>query len=103
MNRKADSYYVNSELFDSETPDLLKFQYVQRISLTPTDSLSNSNDTPVLGANITLPSYKGVTLTPTIYMSNSSEYTPALNVIEIPIVSKSATYRAFLIAPNHKT
>ena len=40
LNRNADSYYVNSELVDLETPNLLKFpKSLQRISLTPTDSL----------------------------------------------------------------
>ena len=33
LNRNADSYYVNSELVDLDTPNLLKFpQSVQRIS-----------------------------------------------------------------------
>ena len=62
---------------------------MQRITLTPTDSLSNSNDTPALGANKT-PQLLGVTLTPTIYIPNSSEETPTLNVNETPIISKSA-------------
>ena len=58
LNRNADSYYVNSELVDLETPNLLKSsQSVQRISLTFTDSLSNSSDTPALSTK--LPSYKG--------------------------------------------
>ena len=90
MNRNADSYYVNSEHVDLETPNLLKSsQSVQRISLTPTDSLSNSNDTPALSANKT-PQSQGVTSNPTIYTSNSSEDTPALNVNETPVISKSA-------------
>ena len=62
---------------------------MERISLTPTDSLSNSNDTPALGANKT-PQLQGATLAPTIYISNSSEDTPALNVNETPVISKSA-------------
>ena len=52
------------------------------------DSLSNSNDTPALGANKT-PQLQGVILTPTIYISNSSEDRPALNVNETRIISKS--------------
>ena len=62
---------------------------MQRISLSPTDSLSNFNDTPAFSANKT-PQLQAVTLTPTIYKSNSSEDTPALNVNETPIISKSA-------------
>ena len=90
LNRNAYSYYVNSELVDLERPNLLNSsQSVQRISLTPTDSLSNYNDKPALGANKT-PQLQGVTLTPTIYISNSSEDTPALNVNKTPISSKSA-------------
>ena len=89
MNRYADSYYVRSELVDLEMPNLVKSsQSVQGISLTPTDSSSNSNDTPVLHTNKT-PQLQGVTLTPTIYISNSSEDTTALNVNETPIISKS--------------
>ena len=43
------------EIVDLKTPNLLKsLQSEQRISLTPTDSLSNSNDAPALGANKTL-------------------------------------------------
>ena len=90
LNRNVDSYYVNSNLVHLETPNLLKSsQSVQRISLTPIDSLSNSNDTPALSANKT-PQLQGVTLTPTIYISNYSEDTPALNVNETPTISKSA-------------
>ena len=62
---------------------------MQRTALTPTDSLSSSNETPALSANKT-PHLQEVTLTPTIYISNSSEDTPALNVNETPIISKSA-------------
>ena len=66
LNRNADSYYVNSSLVDLETPNLLKSsQSVQRIALAPKDSLSNSIDTPALGANKT-PQLQGVTLTPTL-------------------------------------
>ena len=51
LNRNADSYYVNSELLDLETPNLLNSsQYAQRISLTPADSSSNSNDSPKLSS-----------------------------------------------------
>ena len=97
LYRNVESYYINSELVDFETPDLLNSsQSLQRISLTPTDSLPNSNDTTALGANIT-PQLQGVTLTPTIYISNSSEYTPALNVNETPVISKSVT---LLCIPN---
>ena len=72
LNRHADSYYVNSEVVHLEMPDLLNSsQTVQRISLTPNDSLSNWNDTPALGASKTTQSQR-VTLTPTIYLSNSS-------------------------------
>ena len=87
LNRNADSYYVNSEVVDLETPNLLNSsQSVLWISLTPTDSLSNSYDTPALGANKT-PQLQGVTLTPTIiYISNSSEDTPALNIIETLVI-----------------
>ena len=68
LNRNADSYYKNPELVDLETPNLLKSpQSVQRVLLTPTDSLSNSNDTPALTANKT-PQLQGVILTPTIYI-----------------------------------
>ena len=69
---------------------------MQRISLTPTDSLSNSNDTPAFGANKT-PQLHGGTLTPAIYISNSSEDTPALNVNETSVISKSAN---LLCIPN---
>ena len=62
---------------------------MQRTALAPTDSLSSSNETPALSANKT-PHLQEVTLTPTIYISNSSEDTPALNVNETPLISKSA-------------
>ena len=62
---------------------------MQRTALAPTDSISNSNDTPALGANKT-PQLHRVTLTPTIYIANTSEDTPTLNVNETPIISKSA-------------
>ena len=51
--------------------------------------LISSNDTQALGAKKT-PPLQGVILTPIIYVSNSSDDTPALNVNETPIVSKSA-------------
>ena len=87
LNRNADSYYANSNLIDLEMPNLLNsLQSVQRIALAPTDSLSNSNDT--LASKT--PQLQGVTLTPTIYIPNSSEDTPTLNVNETPIISKSA-------------
>ena len=67
LNRNADSYYVNSNLVDLETPNLLKSsQSVQRIA-------------PALGANKT-PQLQGVTLTPTIYIPNSSEDTRTMNL-----------------------
>ena len=59
------------------------------ISLTATDFLSNSSDTAVLGVN-KISQLQRVTLTPTIYISNFSEDTPALNVSETPVISKSA-------------
>ena len=62
---------------------------MQRITLTPTDSLSNSNDTPALGANKT-PQLQGVTLSPTIYIPNSSKDPTTLNVNGTPIISKFA-------------
>ena len=61
---------------------------MQRTALAPTDSISNSNDTPAFGANKT-PQLHRVTLTPTIYTANTSEDTPTLNVNETPIISKS--------------
>ena len=76
-------------MVDLETPNLLNSaQSVQRISLAPIGSLSNSNDTPALDANKT-PQLQGGTLKPTIYISNSSEDIPALNVNETPVISKS--------------
>ena len=62
---------------------------MQRITLTPTDSLSNSNDTPALSANKT-PQLQGVTLSPTIYIPNSSKDPTTLNVNGTPIISKFA-------------
>ena len=54
LSRNADPYYVNSELVNLETTNLLmSSQSGQRISLTPIDSLSNFKDTPALGANKT--------------------------------------------------
>ena len=39
LNRNTDSYYVNSELLDMETPNLLNsLKSVQRIILILTDS-----------------------------------------------------------------
>ena len=60
-----------------------------KISITPTDSLSNTDYTPTWGANKTA-LLQGVTLTPTIYIPTSFEDTPALNVTETPVISKSA-------------
>ena len=60
-----------------------------KISITPTDSLSNTDYTPAWGANKTT-LLQGVTLTPTIYIPTSFEDTPALNVTETPVISKSA-------------
>ena len=81
-----------------ETPNLSNSsQSVQRTSLTPTDYLSNSNDTPALGAKKT-PQLQGVTLAPTIYILNSSEDTPALDINETPVISKSAN---LLCIPNN--
>ena len=96
MNTDADSYYVNSNLVDLETPNLIKsLQSVQRIALAPTNSLSNSNDTSSLGAKKT-PQLQGVTLIPTIYIPNSSEDTPTLNGNETPIISKSVNLSCIL-------
>ena len=87
LNQKADSYYVNSELVDLETSNLLNSsQSVIRIILTTTDSLLNSNDTLALSVNKTL-QLQGVTSTPTIY---SYEDTTALNIKETSVISKSA-------------
>ena len=55
-----------------------------------TDSLSNSNDTLALGAKKKNPQLQEATLTPNIYISNSSEDTSVLNVKERSIISKSA-------------
>ena len=67
LNRNADSCYIGSNLVDLETPNLLKSsQSVQRIA-------------PALGANKT-PQLQGVTLTPTIYIPNSSEDTRTMNL-----------------------
>ena len=54
--------------------------------------------TPAFGANKP-PQIQGVTLTPAIYISNSSEDTRALNVNVTPIISKSAN---LLCIPNIK-
>ena len=69
---------------------------MQRILLTPTDSLSNSNNTPALGTGKTS-QLQGVTLSPTIYILNSPEDISALNANENPIISKSAN---LLCIPN---
>ena len=96
LNRNADSYYVNSNLVDLETPNLLKSsQSVQRIALAPRDSLSNSNDIPALGASKT-PQLQGVTLSSIIFIPNSSEDISTLNVNETPIISKSTNLSCIL-------
>ena len=57
LNRNGDSYYVNSEFIDLEMPNLLKSsKSVQRITLTPTDSLSNSNN--IRWVQTKLPTYE---------------------------------------------
>ena len=66
-----------------ETPDLLNSS---EFFINPYRFLIKSQW--VLGANKT-PQLQGVTLTPTIYISNSSHNTPALNVNETPVISKS--------------
>ena len=58
---------------------------LQKNELAPTDSLSSSNETPAIGAKKT-PQLHEVTLNPTIYKSNSSKNTPAVNVNETPII-----------------
>ena len=61
INRNADSYYVNSELFDLETLNLPNFS----------------------------PDMQGITPTPTISQSNTTQNTPELNVNETPQLPKS--------------
>ena len=61
---------------------------MQRITLTPTDSLSNSNDTPALSANKT-PQLQGVTLSPTIYIPNSSKDPPTLKSANLSCIPNS--------------
>ena len=63
---------------------------MQRIILSPTDSLSNSNNTLALNVN------KTSQLTLTIYISNSSEDTPSLIVKETPVISKPANLSCIL-------
>ena len=62
---------------------------MQKISITPADSLSNSNHTTALSA-IKTPQLQGVTLSTTIYISNSSDDATTLNANETPVISKSA-------------
>ena len=84
-NQNTDYYKVNSKLVDLETHNLLNSsQSTQRITLIPADSLSNSIVTPALSVNKTL-QLEGVILTPTDYISNSSEDKPELNVNETPV------------------
>ena len=60
LNQNADSYYINSELVDLETPNLLKSsRSVQRPPLAPTDSISNSNDNTSVGCKQTSPITRG--------------------------------------------
>ena len=92
LNWNANSYYVNLELVDLETHNLKSSQSVQRKSLTTTDSLSNFNDTPAFSVNKT-PQLQGVTLTPAIYVSNSSEDKRALNINETQWFQNLPTYR----------
>ena len=61
FNRNADSYYVYSEFIDLETLNLLNFS----------------------------PDMQGITPTPTISQSNTTENTPELNVNETPQLAKS--------------
>ena len=64
---------------------------MKRITLTPIDFLSNSNDTSALHGNKT-PQLQGVTLSHTI--SNSSEDTTRLNVNEI--TTETENLRSFV-------
>ena len=94
MNRNADSYHADLDLVDWETLNHWNsLQSVKRITLTPIDSLSNSNDTSALHGNKT-PQLQGVTLSHTI--SNSSEDTTRLNVNEI--TTETENLRAEMIA-----
>ena len=61
INRNADSYYVNPELIDLETLNLSNFS----------------------------PDMQGITQTPTISLSNTTENTPESNVNETPQLPKS--------------
>ena len=94
MNRNADSYHADLDLVDWETLNHWhSLQSVKRITLTPIDFLSNSNDTSALHGNKT-PQLQGVTLSHTI--SNSSEDTTRLNVNEI--TTETENLRAEMIA-----
>ena len=94
MNRNADSYHPDLDLVDWETLNHWNsLQSVKRITLTPIDFLSNSNDTSALHGNKT-PQLQGVTLSHTI--SNSSEDTTRLNVNEI--TTETENLRAEMIA-----
>ena len=94
MNRNADSYHADLDLADWETLNHWNsLQSVKRITLTPIDFLSNSNDTSALHGNKT-PQLQGVTLSHTI--SNSSEDTTRLNVNEI--TTETENLRAEMIA-----
>ena len=93
LNRNADSYYVNSNLVDLETPNLLKSsQSVQRITFAHIDSLSNSNgefclDLTLVYTSVGCTQNSSITrghIKPTLYIPNSSEDTPTLNVSETP-------------------
>ena len=94
MNRNADSYHADLDLVDWETLNHWNsLQSVKRITLTPIDFLSNSNDSSALHGNKT-PQLQGVTLSHTI--SNSSEDTTRLNVNEI--TTETENLRAEMIA-----
>ena len=83
INRKADSYYVNSELIDLETLNLSNLSPdIQGITLTPTISLSNTTEnTPELNVNETSQLPKSGNL-PNISNNSKSKCTGKLNVQE---------------------
>ena len=83
INRNADSYYVNSELIDLETLNLSNFSPdMQGITLTPTISLSNTTEsTPELNVNETPQLPKSGNL-PNISNNSKSKYTGKLNIQE---------------------
>ena len=106
LYRNADSYYVNSNLVDLETPNLLKSsQSVQRIAFANIDSLSNSNgdfclDPTLVYTSVGCKQNSPITrghIKPTLYIPNSFEDTPTLNVSETP---KSANLSNLSYIPN---